>query len=253
MALLRTRNLVVEKVGLRTRQPFCLLRNINIEIEENKITCLMGESGAGKTIFARTLSALLPERVVMTKGTIYYGDQPVDYDGLKKMRGSHIFYAPQNAAACLNPCIKIKRQIRETSKIPYNQLMEILENLNFPAGEAERILGAYPFQLSGGENQRCLLAVAMTRNPQLLILDEPTASLDQQLQESFMELIKKVQQQYGFTILLITHNLSIVRGTANYIYIILKGEIVDEGMPGDLFSSPAHDYTKEIVNYFNEA
>jgi microcin C transport system ATP-binding protein len=250
MGLVRTENLVVEKQGLRGGQPFCLLRDINIEIEENKITCLMGESGAGKTIFARTISALLPEYVFMTNGTIYYEDQPVDYNELKKMRGSHIFYAPQNAAACLNPVIKIKHQIRETSKISYSQLMEILGNLNFSAGDAKRILGAYPFQLSGGENQRCLLAVAITRNPRLLILDEPTASLDQQLQESFMELIKEVQQQYRLTFLLITHNLSIVRGIADYIHIIFRGEIVDEGTPEELFSCPAHDYTREIVNYF---
>jgi ABC-type glutathione transport system ATPase component len=252
MLLLKTENLVVETLGPRAGKPVCLLRNINIEIQENKITCLMGESGSGKTMFARTISALLPERVFMTTGTIYYRDQPMGYDGLKRMRGSHIFYAPQNAAACLNPALKIKRQILETSNIPYIQLMEILENLNFPAGEAERILGAYPFQLSGGENQRCLLAVAITRNPRLLILDEPTASLDYQLQGRFMELIENVRRRYGLTLLLITHNLSIARNTADYIYIILKGEIVDEGTPEDLFSCPAHDYTREIIDYFNE-
>ena len=225
-----------------------LLEKVTIDIRKNQITGLIGESGSGKTIFSKTISALLPENIYIEKGDIFYKGESVDYKTLKKLRGRHIFYAPQNAAASLNPVLKIKRQINETSKINHTQLIDLLENLDFH--DPERILNSYPFELSGGENQRCLLAMAAALQPELLILDEPTSALDHDLQEGFMDLIKKIRQQYDLTILLITHNLSIVRNISDYIYIIFKGKIVEQGTPEDLFSCPVHSYTKEIADYF---
>jgi ABC-type dipeptide/oligopeptide/nickel transport system ATPase component len=241
--------LKVENLAVETEQVVPILENINIQIQKNKITSLIGESGAGKTIFAKTLAALLPAHIAVTKGTIFYQDQPVTYDSLKKMRGSHIFYTPQNAPASLNPVIKIKNQINETSKIQHHQLIKLLPDLGIH--DPVRILNSYPFELSGGENQRCLLAMAAALNPRVLILDEPTASLDQSLQEGFVQLIKTIQQQFNLTILLITHNVSIARDVSDYIYIILKGKIIEQGPPKELFSNPTHDYTKEIVNNYN--
>jgi ABC-type dipeptide/oligopeptide/nickel transport system ATPase component len=225
-----------------------LLEKVTIDIRKNQITTLIGESGSGKTIFSKTISALLPESIFVKKGDIFYKGESVNYKTLKKLRGKHIFYSPQNAAASLNPVLKIKRQINETSKINHAQLIDLLENLDFH--DPERILNSYPFELSGGENQRCLLAMAAALKPELLILDEPTSALDQHLQEGFMDLIEKIRQQYHLTILLITHNLSIVRNISDYIYIIFKGEIVEQGTPEDLFSCPVHSYTKEIADYF---
>ena len=241
--------LKVENLAVETNQFIPILENINIRIKKNKITSLIGESGAGKTIFAKTLSALLPAHIAVTKGTIFYQDQPVTYDSLKKMRGSHIFYTPHNAPASLNPVIKIKNQINESSKIQHQQLIKLLKDLGIH--DPVRILNSYPFELSGGENQRCLLAMAASLKPRVLILDEPTASLDQPLQEGFVQLIKILQQQYNLTILLITHNVSIARDVSDYIYIILKGKIIEQGPPQELFSNPTHDYTKEIVNNYN--
>jgi ABC-type dipeptide/oligopeptide/nickel transport system ATPase component len=238
--------LKVENLAVETEQVVPILENINIQIQKNKITSLIGESGAGKTIFAKTLAALLPAHIAMTRGTIFYQDRPVTYDSLKKLRGSHIFYTPQNAPAFLNPVIKIKNQINETSKIQHQQLITLLKDLGIH--DPIRILNSYPFELSGGENQRCLLAMAAALKPRVLILDEPTASLDQSLQEGFMQLIKILQQQYNLTILLITHNVSIARDVSDYIYILLKGKIIEQGPPQELFSNPTHDYTKEIVN-----
>jgi len=247
MPLLKVENLAVEKIEPKTGHAVPLLENVTIEIEKNKITGLIGESGAGKTIFSKTLSALLPGNVFVTKGTIFYDGRPIDYEMLKKKRGAHIFYTPQNAAASLNPVIKIKRRIYETSRIEPARLIEILRDLD--VDEPEHLLHAYPFQLSGGENQRCLLAMAAALQPELLILDEPFASLDYHVQHGFTALIKKIQQQYNLTILLISHNLSIVGNISDTIYVILKGKIVEKGTPGELFSSPTHEYTKEIVNY----
>jgi ABC-type dipeptide/oligopeptide/nickel transport system ATPase component len=238
--------LKIENLAVEIDQVVPILENINIRVKRNKITSLIGESGAGKTIFARTLAALLPANIAVTKGAFFYDDQPVTYDSLKKMRGSHIFYTPQNASAALNPVIKIKNQIKETSRIEHHELIKLLKDLGIH--DPDRILNSYPFELSGGENQRCLLAMAAAQKPRVLILDEPTASLDQPLQEGFMQLIKTLRQQYHLTILLITHNVSIAGNISDYIYIILKGKIIEQGPPRELFLNPTHDYTREIVS-----
>ena len=249
MSLLKAENLGVETISPGTRQAVPLLEDVTIEIEKNGITSLIGESGAGKTIFAKAISALLPGNVFMTKGTVFYDRRPFDYEMLKTLRGAHIFYIPQNAAASLNPTIKIKGQIDEVSGIEPGELIDILKDLQ--VYEPQRLLNAYPFELSGGENRRCLLAMAAALQPELLILDEPFASLDDRLQENFMALIEKIRQQYGLSILLISHNISRVRNISDYIYIILKGKIVEKGTTEELFSSPIHDYTKEIVRFAN--
>jgi peptide/nickel transport system permease protein len=242
MCLLKTENLVV-RCG-----PVDLLRGVSVEIEENRITCLIGESGAGKSIFARAVSALLPRQLSIVDGEIFYDSVPVEYPALEKLRGDHIFYAPQNAAASLNPVIKIKRQIRETSKITHPRLLEIFETLNIDASDAGRVLNSYPFQLSGGENRRCLLAMAIAQQPRLLILDEPTAALDTHIQENLMGLIRRLQQRYALTILLITHNPRVVEHIADSLYVMLAGEIVEHGPPGEVLAAPVHEYTREIVS-----
>jgi ABC-type dipeptide/oligopeptide/nickel transport system ATPase component len=209
----------------------------------------MGESGSGKTIFSRAVSALLPEKVFIKSGTILYKGEPVDYNSLKSLRGKHIFYTPQNAAASLNPVLKIKHQIKETSHLSQNEITDLLKNLDFQ--NPERVLNAYPFELSGGENRRCLLAIATALQPEILILDEPTHGLDYDARQNFVRLLKKVQQQYGLSILLITHNLSVTGAAADYIYVMLRGEIIEEGTPEGLFAAPRHAYTKEIVSLVN--
>jgi ABC-type dipeptide/oligopeptide/nickel transport system ATPase component len=250
LPLLRTEDLVVEKSTPGLRHPIPLLKNISIDLEENRVTGLIGESGAGKTILAKTLAALLPPQLAVTGGTFHYKEQRITCDTLKKMRGRQIFYTPQNAAAALNPVLRIKHQVNETAKTDSARWIEIFKNLGFP--DPERVLNAYPFELSGGESQRCLLAMALARNPRLLILDEPFASLDLHLREGFMQLIKQVQHRCRLTILLITHNLAMASSMADYIYILLDGEILEAGETRELFSRPAHHYTREIVKILSD-
>lgn len=248
MVLLSAQNLTV---SVESQTPadvgsIPLLHNVSIDIRKNKITCLIGESGSGKTIFSKTIAALLPENAFIEHGDIFYQGQSIAYSTLKKSRGRGIFYTPQNAAASLNPVLKVKRQVDEWSKLDQAQLLDLFRDLEFQ--DPERVLNSYPFQLSGGENQRCLLAMAAAQQPELLILDEPTSALDFHLQEGFMGLIKNIQQRFGLTILLITHNLSLVRNAADYIYIILNGEVIEQGTPEELLTCPRHAYTKEIVD-----
>jgi ABC-type glutathione transport system ATPase component len=224
-----------------------ILKNIQMEIEANCITALIGESGSGKTILSRTISGLLPENMMINSGLMLFKNRNISYSWLKKQRGKLVFYTPQNATASLNPVIKIKNQLKEVCNNDSKRIIDILNSLQLL--DTHRILNAYPFQLSGGENQRCLLAIAIALAPKLLILDEPVVSLDSPFKNIFVRIIQKIQSEYGMAILIVTHNLSFIEGLADYIYIMHKGKIVEGGTFSDLVNQPAHHYTREIISY----
>lgn len=224
-----------------------ILSNIQMKIEANSITALIGESGAGKTILSRTISGLLPENMVIESGSLSFKKHNVSYRWIQSQRGKIVFYAPQNATASLNPVIKIKNQLKEVCKNDSEQLIDILNSLSL--SDTHRILNSYPFQLSGGENQRCLLAMAMILAPQLLILDEPMTSVDSHFKRNFSQKMQQIQSEYGMAILIVTHNLTLIKDLADYIYIMHRGRIVEGGIFFDLVTRPKHHYTKEIVSY----
>jgi ABC-type glutathione transport system ATPase component len=244
MVLLQAEDLWVAGHGLQ--QP--VLRAVNLEVVAGQVTILLGESGAGKTMLARAFCGLLPEGFSVRRGSIAYRDKrmvaPAAWSGI---RGRGIFYAPQNAAASLNPVLTIGRQIREYSRISGEQLQEMLFGMQF--ADPQRILDSYPFMLSGGENQRCLLAMALSGRAELLILDEPTAELDAAAQKEFFRILQAHQRRYSLAILLISHQLDLVTEFARNLYVMCAGTIVDAGTPADVFAAPCHPYTREIGVY----
>jgi ABC-type glutathione transport system ATPase component len=250
MVLLQAGDLWVEGYRHGRRQP--VLKAVDFKIMAGQVTVLLGESGAGKTMLARAFSGLLPEGFFVSRGFIAYRGEslsaPASWTGI---RGPKIFYAPQNAAASLNPVLSIGRQIRETSRISEAQLLELLAGMQF--SDPQRILRSYPFMLSGGENQRCLLAMALAGRAELLILDEPTAELDASAQEEFIRVMQDCQRRYSLAVLLISHHLDLIKDIANSLYILYAGEIVDSGTPADVFRAPGHPYTMEIGAYLESS
>jgi len=220
-----------------------------MKIEAYNIIALIGESGAGKTILSRTISGLLPENMAIDSGSLFFKKHSVSYRWIKNQRGKLVFYAPQNATASLNPVIKIKNQLKEVCRNDSKEPIDILNSLSLL--DTHRILNAYPFQLSGGENQRCLLAMAIALAPQLLILDEPMTSVDSHFKENFAHKIQQIQSEYGMAILIVTHNLTLIKDLADFVYIMHKGRIVEGGTFIDLVTQPKHHYTKEIVSYLS--
>jgi ABC-type glutathione transport system ATPase component len=244
--VLRAQDLWIEKST--AEGPLPVLRGITLEIPGGQVTVLLGESGAGKTILARALSGLLPDGFFVGRGRIEYGGQalsvPGDWLGI---RGRKIFYAPQNAAASLNPVLTIGRQIRETSRMGEEELADLLARLQFAA--PERILRSYPFNLSGGENQRCLLAMALAGRAELLILDEPTAELDAAAQEEFVRVLQAQQRAHALTVLLISHHLGFIKSIAQNLCVMSRGELVEAGTPEAILRSPGHAYSRDIAAY----
>ena len=245
MSLLEVAGLTVTRQG--SSDP--ILKDIDIKIPEDRVTALIGESGAGKTILAKTLAGLIPGRLTMRSGDFTVSSRPVSYQWIQKNRGKFVFYAPQNAPVSLNPVLKIKTQLKEIPGRDSFCLSDILKKLGL--SDTDRILNSYPFELSGGENQRCLLAMAIALSPQLLILDEPVTSLDIFLQKEFLSLVKKIRRQHPMTILIVTHNLTMVRNWSDHLYIMFKGEIVESGDFDEVLNQPEHCYTRELLHYFN--
>jgi ABC-type glutathione transport system ATPase component len=246
MVLLQAEDLWVEGHSHGRQQT--VLRAINFKIMADQVTVLLGESGAGKTMLARAFAGLLPEGFFVSRGFVAYREKrlfaPASWSGI---RGSKIFYSPQNAAASLNPVLTIGQQIREYSRINEEQLLEMLAGMQF--ADPQRILHSYPFMLSGGENQRCLLAMALAGRSELLILDEPTAELDASAQDQFIRVLQNYQRQYSLAILLISHQLDLVKDITKNLYVMCAGAIVDSGTPADVLRAPGHPYTREIGAY----
>ena len=246
MDMLRAEDLWVEK-RVKSRR-LVLLKGIDLEIPSEQFTVLLGESGSGKTILARALAGLLPDGLVVSRGRISFGRRvmsgPADW---ARVRGRKVFYVPQNAAASFNPVLTIGRQIRETSRIGPGELEEMIARLQF--SDPARVLHSYPFALSGGENQRCLLALALAARPEVLILDEPTAEIDAVAQKEFISVLRDYQRAFALTVLLISHHLGFVMDIAQKIYVLSGGEVIAAGAAQDVFRSPGHAYTREIAEY----
>lgn len=244
--MLRTEDLWVEKIVADGSLP--VLRGINMEVPAGQVTVLLGETGAGKTLLARALSGLLPEGFRIRRGGIFYRGRslptPGSWDGV---RGRKIFYAPQNAAACFNPVLTIGRQLRECSRIGSVELEELLARLQF--ADPQRILRSHAFALSGGENQRCLLALALACCAEVLILDEPTSEIDDAAQEEFVRVLQAYQRARSLTVLLISHHLGFIQSLAQNLCVMSRGEVVANGPQRTVLASPGHAYTREIAAY----
>lgn len=244
--MLRAEDLWVDHVV--TGGPLPVLRGIDLEVPAGQVTVLLGESGAGKTLLARALSGLLPVDFRIRRGGVFYRGRllatPGSWDGV---RGRGIFYAPQNAAASFNPVLTIGRQIRECGRIGDAELEELLARLQF--ADPRRILRSHAFALSGGENQRCLLALALACGAEVLILDEPTSEIDDAAHDDFVRVLLAHQRARSLTVLLISHHLGFIRSIAQNLCVMSHGEVVACGPREAVLASPGHAYTREIAAY----
>ncbi|MGK2740995.1 ABC transporter ATP-binding protein [Tepidicaulis sp. LMO-SS28] len=233
------------------------VKGVSLEIGKGETVALVGESGSGKSVTALSILKLLPyPQAFHPSGRILFGGDNLleaSEAELGHVRGNRISMIFQEPMTSLNPLHPIEKQVGEVlirhkgmkPEAARARVLELLRRVGIP--NAEERLAAYPHQLSGGQRQRVMIAMALANEPDLLIADEPTTALDVTVQAQILELLKNLQREMNMGLLLITHDLGIVRKMANRVYVMTKGEVVEEGKTEDIFSNPAHAYTRHLL------
>ena len=233
-----------------------VLKKINLELSKGEKVALVGESGSGKSVTTKLILGLLNQKNVTKKGQIIFNNKNIlnlSQNEFKKIRGNDISIIFQDPIAALNPVFKIKDQFYEvnlnkqffTKKESFERAAEALEKVSIR--DPERVLESYPFQLSGGLAQRVVITMAMINKPQLLLADEPSTALDVTIQNQALDLMHDLTKETNTAVLLITHNMGVVRKFAEKVYVIYRGVIVEEGTKDQIFSKPGHPYTKALL------
>lgn len=235
-----------------------LLSEINFSVEKGKLLALVGESGSGKTVTALSLLQLLKNNCRVS-GEVYFEGNDILQCSNKEMckvRGNEISIIFQEPMTALNPLHTIGKQIMEPlfvhKKLSYSQAkercVELLKQVELDV-LVDR-LDAYPHMLSGGQRQRVMIAMALANDPKILIADEPTTALDVSVQQKILNLLKKLQKEYGLSILLITHDLTLVSKMADYVCVMHQGSIVEQGQTKKILNKPSHPYTKKLLSSY---
>lgn len=240
-----------------------ILKGISFELHQGETLGIVGESGSGKSVTALSIMRLIPQNIVkLDKGMIHFNNEeeaePIDLtkiseSKLRKIRGNKIAMIFQEPMTSLNPVIKCGEQIMEAllihtnlnKRVAKNRVIELFQEVMLP--RPEKIFDSYPHELSGGQKQRVMIAMAMSCDPDILIADEPTTALDVTVQKGILELIKKLQQKKGMSVIFITHDLGVVAEIADRVLVLYKGEIVEQGSVEPIFKNPQHPYTKGLL------
>ncbi|EJN21379.1 ABC-type uncharacterized transport system, duplicated ATPase component [Pseudomonas sp. GM78] len=234
-----------------------VVRDLCLDIRPGECLALVGESGSGKSVTAHSILQLLPECGTETSGSIRYRGQELvgaDARKLRELRGNRIAMIFQEPMTSLNPLHSIEKQIGETllvhkglaGKVAQARILELLHLVGIQ--NPQERLKSYPHQLSGGQRQRVMIAMALACEPELLIADEPTTALDVTVQRKILLLLKSLQQRLGMSLLLISHDLNLVRSIAQRVCVMKAGEIVEQATCETMFTAPKHPYSCVLLN-----
>ena len=234
-----------------------IVDEVQFAIEPGKVLALVGESGSGKTTVGLAVLGHARRGVSIAQGHVHCGDTEIlgmDDDAKRKIRGDLVSYVPQDPASSLNPALRIGVQLLEvleahdfggSNEARKIRLKEMMAEVLLPTDD--EYLLRYPHQLSGGQQQRVGLAMAFACRPSVIVLDEPTTGLDVSTQEHVLKTIRQLTMDHGVAALYITHDLAVVADLADDVAVMYAGRIVERGTVRDIFSSPAHPYTKHLV------
>ena len=229
---------------------------VSLTIRDGEILGLVGESGSGKSVTAMSMAGLLPRKQCDYSGTVLLDGVELlhaDRDTLRSVQGKEIGVVFQEPMSAMDPLMRVGEQVEEVLLI-HNKLtkeerkklaLEALAAVELP--NPEEVYGKYPHELSGGMLQRAMIAAAIVIQPHLLILDEPTTALDVTIQAQILELLKRLNQEYGISMLFISHNLNVVRKLCERVAVIQKGLLVEEGNTNEVFYHPQHPYTRRLI------
>ncbi len=252
--LLHIDDLAVEFVNPDRRTT--ALDGVSLEVGVGEVVGLVGETGCGKTVTGLSVLRLLPSSAQVTRGTLAFEGR--DLAGLtdeeiRRIRGNRISMVFQNPATAFNPVFSIGSQIRAvlaahgsvSGAAAEARVVEVLGQVGL--SESDRVLRAYPHQLSGGMLQRAMIAMALVCRPALLIADEPTTALDVTIAGQILRLLRRLQEEQGFSVLFITHDLGVVRTVSDRVVVLYAGRVAEHARTADLFRDPQHPYTRGLM------
>lgn len=260
--ILQIKDLKTEfKVGKRVVHA---VNGVSMELERGKTLCVVGESGCGKSVTAHSVMQLLPNNGYIADGSVEFLPDPNaeklmlhTYSRksrkLRSVRGKQIAMIFQDPMSTLNPVYTVGSQIMEmlrhheklSKADARKRIVKLLEELGIPNPDVR--FDQYPHEFSGGMKQRIMIAIAMICNPQILIADEPTTALDVTIQAQILDLIRRMQKEYGTSVILITHNMGIVAEMADDVAVMYMGRVVEKGTVEQVFNNPQHPYTKALM------
>ncbi|MCA1403739.1 ABC transporter ATP-binding protein [Ensifer sp. IC3342] len=254
MALLEIENLVVE--FQTSTGPFRAVDGVSLKVHEGEVLAIVGESGSGKSVSMLAAMGLLPWTAKVTADKLAFNGRDLlkmSAADRRKIVGKDIAMIFQEPIASLNPCFTVGFQIEEVLRIHMGldrkarrkRAIELFEAVGIP-DPAER-LGHFPHQMSGGQCQRVMIAIALACNPKLLIADEPTTALDVTIQKQILDLLMRLQQEYRMGLIMITHNMGVVAETADRVIVQYKGRKIEEADVLSLFESPKSNYTRALL------
>ncbi|TPL48387.1 ABC transporter ATP-binding protein [Mesorhizobium sp. B2-4-6] len=259
MALLDIQNLVVE--FLTASGPFRAVDGVSLHVDEREVLAIVGESGSGKSVSMLAVMGLLPWTATVTADRMTFNGRdmlkmsPADR---RKIIGKDIAMIFQEPIASLNPCFTVGFQIEEVLRFHMGmdkaqrraRAIELFKQVGIP--EPEDRLNSFPHQMSGGQCQRVMIAMAIACNPKLLIADEPTTALDVTIQKQILDLLVSLQAKYGMGLIMITHNMGVVAETADRVIVQYKGRKMEEADVLSLFESPKSNYTRALLSALPE-
>ncbi len=234
-----------------------IIENVSLTVNENEILGIVGESGSGKSTLIKAIMGLLSKDGKITNGSIYFANKDllnVTKETLRQICGKEISMIFQNAGASLCPVRTIGEQLYEavsqhqkTTKAEVKSIaLELFSKINLKDGE--NLLKKYPFELSGGMNQRIGIVMAMILKPKLILADEPTSALDVTVQAQVIDEMLNLRDLYKTSIIIVTHNIGVVERMADRIIVMHHGKIVERGKAKDIIQSPKDDYTKKLLS-----
>lgn len=221
--------------------------HVSFVVRPRQTMGLVGESGCGKSITSLTIMGLLDPKAKVSGEILYDGQNLLNMDQkqMNALRGREIAMIYQDALSSLNPPMLIKAQMKQLTKRGGTRTAE--ELLELVGLDPKRTLDSYPHELSGGQRQRVLIAMALTRDPKLIIADEPTTALDVTVQKQVIDLLNKLQKELGFAMVFVSHDLALVAEVANSITVMYAGQVVEQGPVSDILCHPVHEYTRGLL------
>jgi dipeptide transport system ATP-binding protein len=259
MALLSIKNLTVRFAT--STGAFTAVDGVDVSVSPREVLAIVGESGSGKSVSMLAVMGLLPDTATVTADEMTYDGRDLlkmSVAERRKLIGREITMIFQEPVASLNPSFTVGFQIEEVLRFNLNmdrraaraRAVELFDAVGIP--EPQTKLNAYPHQMSGGQCQRVMIAMAIASNPRLLIADEPTTALDVTIQKQILDLLMDLQEKHGMALILITHDMGVVAETADRVIVQYKGRKMEEADVLDLFENPQNPYTRALLSALPE-